>query len=1043
MSDLNLKAVLDLSIGSITRGRAAERELAKQFGAAAAEGVQKGLKEGARKATGEMERVWTKLLDATMVDAGKELRKTFKEGARLQEKTIKELASVENQLQRTRDESVKKGLRQRKIQLQREIKLQQKAQKNLLENAERAAERRLEVNRAHEERMHTLRMESGEKFANLINSSLSLDQLDPSSFVDGILSGLSSAATMGAGALAAGGKAGAAAQLGTVAASLTAVAAPIVALVGVLTAAMEGSRAMNAAFMESYSAADVLAGQFDTLTAGAGALAVEYNSLQVRLSMLRRASIDLAYDYRLSKEEVISYTNALADAGFTFGEFRAVVKGSTSDIQALSDVTRVAILSSQGLGISASETSEFINRMYEDLGADLTGIQGAFGMIFSEARKAGMSTKDFFSTINQASSGMALYNFRIGDTVGLLSDMVEILGDDLAKANIALEGQFRGQTMTSRIKSTMLMGTGRAQSIARADALAQGRQMGTVGGMDLGSEAGLRQLANLTGRAFRDTLRDVEDPAQRRQLITLRELAQSMKGGLVNVAESLGSLSKTGELAAQLSQGAALLGGRGIGEASGMQRAMIEEALGISGEQFEVLKRLDIGLRSEFERMQESDKTLTMSFEEALASGLLSQSDMLQQSAELQYSLMERTAQEQLRETRSMTQTMSNVIAGLLENISVGINHLVTLFENSFLFRGDSTLEGRRQSLSNEEAARSALDAISNELLNKRSALTAEEDPGKRAALAEEISALEDRAAQERDRISREQKIRSRISMGESPGSARQAVAEEMFRQRFGQSATGYAEGLGADQLSALGISKYRVRMGGGGMPRSPGEALGMQDVIRRLNAGEMSRQEAEALGFEVALNPLQKLSEEQIEVLTSQAEENRRQEQEIADNQEKKQEATTDAVNQLLETMRQEQLAKLTGATGLSARKLQNLLQQGFAGEQQIVSAVRGAVGGGGITEMQAREYLGLLNLEYGAPMNDFIYQGGRGGRARVTPISSQDDFYGAKPGGPVLEGKAPVTININGGDEARVYRVVKDVLDKTGYNNRRTYGG
>jgi hypothetical protein len=390
-----------------------------------------------------------------------------------------------------------------------------------------------------------------------------------------------------------------------------------------------------------------------------------------------------------------------------------------------------------------------------------------------------------------------------------------------------------------------------------------------------------------------------------------------------------------------------------------------------------------------------------------------------------------------------MTQTMSNVIAGLLENISVGINHLVTLFENSFLFRGDSTLEGRRQSLSNEEAARSALDAISNELLNKRSALTAEEDPGKRAALAEEISALEDRAAQERDRISREQKIRSRISMGESPGSARQAVAEEMFRQRFGQSAPGYAEGLGADQLSALGISKYRVRMGGGGMPRSPGEALGMQDVIRRLNAGEMSRQEAEALGFEVALNPLQKLSEEQIEVLTSQAEENRRQEQEIADNQEKKQEATTDAVNQLLETMRQEQLAKITGATGLSARKLQNLLQQGFAGEQQIVSAVRGAVGGGGITEMQAREYLGLLNLEYGAPMNDFIYQGGRGGRARVTPISSQDDFYGAKPGGPVLEGKAPVTININGGDEARVYRVVKDVLDKTGYNNRRTYGG
>lgn len=124
--------------------------------------------------------------------------------------------------------------------------------------------------------------------------------------------------------------------------------------------------------------------------------------------MLRRVTIDTATEFRMSKEEVNSYIGALGEAGLTVSEFRGIVTGATNDMQAYRDVTRAAVIASQGLGISASETGDFMNKMTRDLGGDLDSIQGAFGMIFSEASKAGMSTKNFFSAINEASSGMAL-----------------------------------------------------------------------------------------------------------------------------------------------------------------------------------------------------------------------------------------------------------------------------------------------------------------------------------------------------------------------------------------------------------------------------------------------------------------------------------------------------------------------------------------------------------------------------------------------------------------------------------------------------------
>jgi len=96
------------------------------------------------------------------------------------------------------------------------------------------------------------------------------------------------------------------------------------------------------------------------------------------------------------------------------------------------------------------------------------------------------------------------------------------------------------------------------------------------------------------------------------------------------------------------------------------------------------------------------------------------------------------------------------------------------------------------------------------------------------------------------------------------------------------------------------------------------------------------------------------------------------------------------------------------------------------------------------------------MVPVLFPEPKNDFIYQGGKGGVARITAINTQDQFFGAKPGGAIdraiastasgmsrttttvggrgAAGVTNVTVNVNGGDLGKVYEVVRNVLQQSG---------
>ena len=1042
---LTLDAVLNLSLGSILRGREAEREIADIMGDASAKGAAEGLKEGTKKASGALEATWTKLLQSSMRKQGDELKKAYTKAARIQEKSADELADVQQKLSKIQATAEKARLLARKAELTKEIKRQETAQKRLLKVASQEADKRMDLIEQHEARMSKSKMdaakEGGEAFQDAVGKAMSMDSMDPSSFVESLFKGLSGAAEAGAGAAGASGASGAAGALTSVAGGLAAVAAPLALLVGVIGAAFGQTKDLNKALLESVTAADMLGENRENISL----LNAEYGALNVRLKMLRRVTIDAAYDFRMSKEEVTGYIGALNEAGLTVSEFRGVVTEATNDMQAYEAVTRTAILASQGLGISASETGDFMNKMTRDLGADLTSVQGAFGMIYSEATKAKMSTKDFFAAINEASSGMALYNFRVGDTVGLFKDLVEILGEDLAKQTIGMEGTYRQMGMQQRTKDTMLRGTGTTQKIVTADAMAQakvfaatlsekGINIPELG--DITSLEGLKNLGGMTGPEYRAIYSKVSDPAAKRQLESMRDLAKGMKGGLLNVAQATGAVSKTGELALSLSQGQAL-GIKELADASPMQVMQMQEALGISGDQWETLKRLDTGLRAEFEAMQTTakvgDEIVGKTFEEALAGGLLSQSKTLEEQAGDQYTLMERSAQEQLMETRSMSQTLSNIIADFLENIWLGVEHLGTLVASLIPF-GNNDSDLRRQSIRAERSAQVELEGLGGQIVAKQGAIGTEKDPAKKAALKEEQAALEKQAKDARKRADIEKQFRENLQGGangvEALSKAVEMVNRDDLETRFGEGATERGQALFGSSAMAKN-------------PDAMAQVLG-KDVSELPTFSGSGNVNTAQLWDELSPKEQTEATEKLLEL------------EELAQSKQAKETgevvgATEDSADLIVNTMRQIQqeqdyakLYALLEESGIDTDSIDAAFAAASAGDSGPMAALL-AQGEGGTTgtESALAKSLGFKGIRADTlpPVEDFIYRGD-GRKGDITPIDKADQFFGAKPGGPISGGGSKtVYISINGGDEARVYEIVSKVLKESGYSDMRSY--
>lgn len=855
-------------------------------------------------------------------------------------------------------------------------------------------------------------------------------------------------AGLAAGGAEGGALAGLATTLGPIVAGLGATVGALGAVAAVFQMAYDQTKKYNQALTEGAAAGDFFA-------SGTGDMAAS-------LGDLRDATFDLGMRYRMDTEEIAKFTNALNTSGVTYKEFGSLARKGATDQRAFFDVTKTAIIAAKGLGIEAGDAAAFMDKSMRDLGkTTLVEIQGAFGMIGDAAARSGMNVKSFFTAINEATSGMALHNIRLEDTIGLMVTMTKVLGEDLAKERVKLEGQFKNMGYQDRLKTIKTTGVGTTSKIVGADARAQAAEISAALVEVIKSSSGDALVTNdkvdatKLGKMNEETFAKIvtkmraeggeKGAAAARQLENLVQLARggARPGDLLAQADAVGQLSKSGELAMQLAGASEVLGKKGIASMQGLTRAAYESITNFSGETFDIQQRLDRELRGQYATAQEKvragtatdeeKKFAAMDYTEAIAAGL--GREQVEEGVRSGFSTMETMTEQLLKETQSFTTTLKNGVAWTLEKIY----KLVEVIAN--FIGGDD----RAELLKKQEANFAAIDKVVeaqqanaeeiDTLRSRKAAFRLD------AADEEKLRLAEEKAKKlELKRAGLEGKQGALDRYGTVAGATAMApVASAAAKVGAGGGAAALAEEkkarIGALNTLASDFSSIATSMVLGGSPVNMFSAYElltkapeMLDISQGLGRG------GEATGID-QLIASSGLSAEANDASKATLESMLAADKQYFDASGRVDTEQARLLDKLLKEMEKtnktDALKTLEGVSDAGAAAVSEYLKTGKKEALNIDEFTQAT----SPSVLQALQNLGITKEP---KVNDFIYRGGAGGGV-ITPIDTADQLLGMKAGGAVSRaggagrGSGTVIINING-DTATIMRVVKDVLQKSG---------
>ena len=1031
---LTLDALINLTVASVQKGSKAEKQIVKMFGPtvasavedAVASGTEKGAKKAIKKASPALEAAYAKLSENGMKAQADVLDARFKKSERKADQAMRQATRHSAQRWEQAETAAEKKRFARELKQQKKlISREDKAQKKMLGRAETAATDRIKLIEEHDERMAksrtTAMKEGGEQFADVFEKAFDPGSIDASSLVSGLMGGAAGMARAGAGSAAAGGATAAAAGMATAAASIAAVAAPLVALVGVLGKAYGHGKELNKSLFESANAFDMFgdmsyraSDSVTTMTAG--------------LRTLQMQATDLAYATRLSQEETLGITKAFFEAGLQLREFQGLARDGSSTMQAAAESTRTAAMAAYGLGLEVSEVTGFIEKMNRDFGTDLDGFKDLFGDVAGAAQRAGMRTTDFYAAINEASSGMAMYNFRVQDTVGLFEKLVEILGEDMAKQQMGAN-IFQNMGTQEAYKQSML-GAGRESAVADAQAQAvdvlANMSQDSANAMEAymtGGAIDIHKLAKAGGSEFRAVLTELSDEEARR-VQSLRELSKATQG-TGGRAIALGNLSQLGALAAQFEQGSSMFGGKMLNEMGAVERMGYEEVTGVSGEDFRVRANLQERMMGDYEAMQGTEEGRAAldgkSFSEAIVAGLLTSEGDQAKLTQVHWTEVERAALDTLIATRSIADQIGNVITDLLTKIAGGIDVLVGFFG---MDKGRSRQVDQMRAFGDAaDSLQAGLSETTAELSEKQAELSMTTDEGSKATIREEIAALEARKAGTTGRIGELRGLSQRAGRGESI----------TLSSLISSAGLDTSDPLLRDAGLTQQYSHRRQIPGTGGITANnsrQGIASGGEwetyTVDRVMSSGSASPEEIGLLEDIVAERDAEQGRE---------AERVRRDDELLTATED----GAEDIVKEIERTSRKDVMSKLAaqmeasaannpwGATSVDASGILGM-EEGPGKLQAIMDALN-ADGRITIAEASLAKALGY-DIQATA-YDDWIVSDGK-----VQPFTNKDKIHGWKDGGPLdqmARGGGGNTYNIYGSQE-EIYRTLRSMANNTG---------
>jgi len=777
----------------------------------------------------------------------------------------------------------------------------------------------------------------------------------------------------------------AATRLGPVVIGLTAAVAGISA---VFMAAYGQVKEFNKTILDAAPAVDLFGGK----------VFEEGFKLGESLKEIRDAAIEFSEITKVSAQEALGLITSFNNSGVALSQLRSEFSKTGSATEAYTEMAMFANTYTRALGISIDELTTHTGTMFTKLGMGMDSIAEGFSSITAGAQLAGLNVKDFFTAVSQTTSGLALYNIRLDKTAEQLLGLMKIMDKDKAKELLESK-EMGGKGIEERFKSGMLVGD-RGQKLFQAAMKSQMENFTKDFGdkfTDTFKEFDIDKLGELTGKQFGSLQQAIIAEGERKgfnpeqvamatqRMEKLRKVQQGASGGAMGMAKGMSGLSGLADVAMRITEGMSLVGAQNLDDMGFIARKNFEDLSGISGENFDQIASLINRYQGQYQ-----DKSIPEILE-MMAAGKLPMTEgdkkLFDELSKTKPKTMESIAQEQVTAMTSVNDTLKNLIAGLLEDLGSLVTDIFDGLSNWPVFRGAK--ERREEKLALKEEAKGAKDtaesftapikALEEALKTETSKPANEQDISKIGAIQGTIDTMMRQKAEAEKKKEIAEKTLEGVGKGYSVANAR---AEAL--------------GVGSTQVTGKGV----VDLALWGM----GTAIGIGGKSEALRTEEQVLAETEA-AKEAAIK---KAADDAIA--------------------QRKQEKGQDKTNKTLEEIqksaeRTAAIQQLTAAYGGEA------VTAALGNNPASVNALKALIGSN-------KGALGLAS-KAGIQLQDFIYRGD-GTRGTINPISKRDEFFGAKPGGAIdkaINGGGGGVVNIYiSGDEAKVYNVVKRVIQESG---------
>ncbi len=212
----------------------------------------------------------------------------------------------------------------------------------------------------------------------------------------------------------------------------------------------------------------------DAGVAGAD-LADSYGMVSDAIDNTRKSfskAIKFNHEWGTTAKDNLEILGKYAEAGLTFKEITKGTQDAAEQMEYLQKATEHALIYSKLLGKSAEEVAQDSATAMEDFGLTLKGVAEQFSTIIGYAKESGFATKRFYGMIQQATSGMSMYNIRLSEASELLIQLGKTLGQDLAQDYLdGLTKGFKDESTQDRVKKSMTTGVTFTLDILRQGAV--------------------------------------------------------------------------------------------------------------------------------------------------------------------------------------------------------------------------------------------------------------------------------------------------------------------------------------------------------------------------------------------------------------------------------------------------------------------------------------------------------------------------------------------------------------------------------------------